>query len=82
VLSLSLTPSTTEGAAYGAALLAGVGTGVWPDVLAATQASLANGDVTRPSEAAGTYDALYEHYRRLYPALAPHFAALATAHLD
>lgn len=77
VLGLTLTPSTTDGAAYGAALLAGVGAGVWRDVPTASRASLKRGDATRPGDAAGAYDVLYERYRELYPALAPHFAALA-----
>ena len=77
VLDLPLAPSTTEGAAYGAALLAGVGAGVWPDVTAASRSSHPDGEVTRPGEAVETYAALYERYRALYPALAPHFAALA-----
>ena len=35
-----VTVNTTEGAAYGAALLAGVGAGAWPDVDAACEATI------------------------------------------
>jgi xylulokinase len=80
VLDLSLTPSTTEGAAYGAALLAGVGAGVWPDVPAAGRTARTDGGVTHPGDAA-VYEPLYAQYRALYPALAPHFAALAATDL-
>lgn len=77
VLQLALTPTTTEGAAYGAALLAGVGAGVWPDVPTASRALRPTADVVEPGDTAELYTKLYERYRALYPALAPHFAALA-----
>lgn len=72
------TVNTTEGAAYGAALLAGVGAGLWPDVEAACNATVRVTGRTEPHpEAAEAYDAAYAHYRALYPALRPTFAALA-----
>ena len=81
VLGLALTPSADEDAAYGAALLAGVGAGFWADVPAATRAAAgaAKGtdEAVQPGPAAAAHTALYERYRALYPALAPHFAALA-----
>ncbi len=77
VLQLALTPTTTEGAAYGAALLAGVGAGVWPDVPTASRALRPTADVVEPGDTAELYTKLYERYPALYPALAPHFAALA-----
>jgi xylulokinase len=62
--------NTTEGAAYGAALLAGVGAGVWSDVAAACQAAIREADVTVPrAEMVAAYEAVYPLYRRLYPAL-------------
>ena len=65
-----VTVNTTEGAAYGAALLAGVGAGVWRDVSAACQSTVSRTDVTSPQgEAVATYDELYPLYRHLYPAL-------------
>ncbi len=75
-LTLDL-PTSTEGAAYGAALLAGVGVGVWPDVDAATAAiDVAPGAEPDPADAA-VYDALYARYHALYATLAPTFHDLA-----
>ena len=71
------TPETTEGAAYGAALLAGVGAGAWPDVEAATR-DLRMTDSTAPNAAdAQRYDELYAQYHALYGALAPSMHALS-----
>lgn len=76
---------TTEGAAYGAALLAGVNVGMWPDVDAAARnetsvAASQSGAFPRvapdPADAA-VYSRLYPLYRALYPALKPTFDALA-----
>jgi xylulokinase len=70
-------PRTTEGAAYGAALLAGVGAGVWPDVAAATSGLLI-GERTAPKAAdSARYDTLYEEYHALYATLAPTMHALS-----
>ena len=72
------TVASTEGAAYGAALLAGVGVGWWPSVDAACDACVRVESRTEPDAPSGlAYDAAFEHYRALYPALAPTFAALA-----
>ena len=71
------TPETTEGAAYGAALLAGVGAGAWPDVEAATSALRMQPGGSPDASDARRYDALYEQYRALYPALAPSMHALS-----
>ncbi len=70
--------NSTEGGAFGAALLAGVGSGAWKSVPEACTATIAvtGRDVPDP-EWAKTYDALYEQYRALYPALVPTFRALA-----
>jgi xylulokinase len=78
VLQIELeTPQTTEGAAYGAALLAGVGVGAWRDVTMATSA-LAIRETTRPSAAdVSRYDTLYAQYSALYATLAPTMHALA-----
>ena len=65
-----VTVNTTEGAAYGAALLAGVGAGIWPDVDTACQATVRQTGVTSPApETVTRYDQGYALYRRLYPAL-------------
>ena len=65
-----VTVNTTEGAAYGAALLAGVGAGAWPDVKTACAETVKQTGSTKPRiEAVGTYAELYAYYRDLYPAL-------------
>ncbi len=67
-----------EGPAYGAALLAGVGAGVYPDVERACDQTLREGSRTMPDAARhATYTAYYDRYRALYPALKEHFAHLA-----
>jgi xylulokinase len=59
-----------EGAAFGAALLAGVGVGHWPSVDAACDESVRVASQTEPdSRAASLLDRQYAAYRALYPAL-------------
>jgi xylulokinase len=73
-----VTVNTTEGAAYGAALLAGVGAGVWHDVDAACRRTIHVTGSTQPDPAAVTeYERWYQVYRGLYPALKPTFDAVA-----
>jgi xylulokinase len=71
VLNVELvTVNTTEGAAYGAALLAGVGAGAWPDVDAACRDCISLTGSTKPqAEAVAKYEDVYAQYRALYPAL-------------
>lgn len=65
-----VTINTTEGAAYGAALLAGVGTGAWANVDAACQATIREtGRAVPDPETAAVYERSYAVYRQLYPAL-------------
>jgi xylulokinase len=80
VLGVELvTVAADEGAAYGAALLAGVGAGVWTDAAAACK-GVALGVPTVPDAAQqAAYDRLYAQYRTLYPALKPTFTGLAEA---
>ena len=60
------------GAAYGAALLAGVGAGVWPDVDAACDACVkVTGSTEVQPEMVARYNEIYQSYTRLYPALKP-----------
>jgi xylulokinase len=74
-----VTVNTTEGAAYGAALLAGVGARVWPDVdTACAQTITVQDRVTPNPENFTVYRSLHEQYQNLYPALKPTFHALAT----
>jgi xylulokinase len=73
-----VTVNTTEGAAYGAALLAGVGAGVWHDVDSACRRTIHVTGSTQPNPAAVTeYERWYQVYRGLYPALKPSFEAVA-----
>lgn len=69
-----VTVNTTEGAAYGAALLAGVGAGAWSDVGAACQAVIRITGATQPSGI--SYAPFYANYRQLYPALREIFPKL------
>jgi xylulokinase len=70
------TVDTTEGAAYGAAVLAAVGVGWYPSVEAATQALVSATPVAEPGQDAPGYAAAHAVYRGLYPALAPSFKRL------
>lgn len=73
-----VTINTTEGAAFGAALLAGVGVGVWSDVDAACAEAIHVTGSTKPQDSvAPKYDAVYQAYTALYPALKANFAQLA-----
>ena len=73
-----VTVNTTEGAAYGAALLAGVGAGVWHDVDTACRRTIHVTGSTQPNQVAVTeYERWYQVYRNLYPALKPTFDAVA-----
>jgi xylulokinase len=59
-----------EGAAYGAALLAGVGAGVWSSVDEACEKSVRVARRVQPDpEATALMNKRYEQYRALYPAL-------------
>ena len=59
-----------EGAAFGAALLAGVGFGAWSDVDAACQQTIQVRETIEPNkENKGIYDERYTRFLSLYPAL-------------
>ncbi|HEU4767760.1 MAG TPA: xylulokinase [Pyrinomonadaceae bacterium] len=65
-----VTVNTTEGAAYGAALLAGVAAGAWPDVDTACAETIRVTDRISPDAAnVSRYAELYSQYQSLYPAL-------------
>jgi xylulokinase len=69
-----VTVNTSEGAAFGAALLAGVGAGAWSDVPSACKAVIKITGSTNPDPAQSeAYQKAYSLYRELYPALKPSF---------
>ena len=73
-----VTVNTTEGAAFGAALLAGVGADVWPTVDAACAATIRLTGSTAPNaDAVAHYNRVYTVYRELYPTLKGIFPQLA-----
>jgi xylulokinase len=60
-----------EGGAFGAALMAGVGAGAWPDLDAACAQGITVAERLEPDPAwLKAYAAGYERWRKLYPALA------------
>lgn len=64
-----------EGAAYGAAILAGVGSGCWKSVDEACDATVRVAKRVSPvRESSGIMQAGYQTYRRIYPALHSIFA--------
>lgn len=68
-----VTVNTTEGAAFGAALLAATGAGEFDSVEAACGATIKVTGSTKPGKDAALYDEIYPIYRDLYPALSPTF---------
>lgn len=72
-----VTVNTTEGAAFGAALLAGVGGGFFSSVPEACEATIQITGRTAPSGNVERYAAVYPRYRALYPALKDEFKAIA-----
>ena len=72
------TINTTEGAAFGAAILAAVGAGAYPDVPSACAAMVRKVDETTPDPArVEQYQSLYNTFREVYPALKDTFTALS-----
>ena len=75
-----VTVNTTEGAAYGVALLAGIGAGVWSNADTACAQTIRVKDRVSPNaETAQTYQSLHQQYQNLYPALKPVFHALSSS---
>jgi xylulokinase len=73
----AVTVNTTEGAAYGAALLAATGAGAFRSVESACDASVKVTGSTSPNPAqVELYQRSYEAYRGLYPALKSTFAKI------
>ncbi len=65
--------NTTEGTAFGAALLAAVGAGAFGNVQEACEATIRVTGSTKPSGDAAAYAEAYGGYHALYPALKPVF---------
>ena len=62
--------ATEEGAAFGAAILAGVGAGLWPGVdVACDQVIRASQNISCRRDIATLMSERYRDYQRLYPAL-------------
>jgi xylulokinase len=66
------TMEADEGPAFGAALIAGVGAGVWPSLEAATNACVRTQETVLPSGV--NYEKSYQRYRELYTHLRGWFA--------
>ena len=72
-----VTVNTSEGAAFGAALLAGVGAGAWSDVLSACHQTIRVTARTLPNpQDVEVYQHSYSLYRDLYPALRTTFSRM------
>jgi len=70
VLETPLHPTaTSEQAAFGAALLAGVGVGVYPSVQEACRRTIKLTEPTEPSAQKEQYREAYQRFRLLYPSL-------------
>lgn len=78
VLSAELvTVNTTEGAAFGAALLAGVGAGIWSNVDMACAEAISITGSTSPGPHSEVYQKVYPQYQALYPALKDEFKKMS-----
>ena len=70
--------NAAEGPAYGVALLAGVGTGVWNSVEEACKATIKQTTKITPKAKTSTvYDKHYEVYTKLYPSLKDRFVDMS-----
>jgi xylulokinase len=71
--------NATEGPAYGVALLAGVGTGVWNSVEEACRATIKSTKKISPNKkSAAFYDRYYAVYHKLYGDLKARFPEMAS----
>jgi xylulokinase len=70
-------PSNTEGAAMGAAILAGVGAGVFGDFVETTERILPIASSVDPDpKQHEQYNEVYSHFVKLYPALKGHYGEM------
>ena len=68
--------NTTEGGAFGAAILASVAAGVFKDAASACEAMIQTGDAVAVGKDVEAYAERYEIYRSLYPTLKDTFSRL------
>ncbi len=74
-----VTINSHEGPAYGVALLAGVGTGVWSSVKQACKQAINETEKKRPNrKLASMYQKYHQQYSALYGALETHFDSIAS----
>ncbi len=74
-----VTVNTTEGACFGAALLAGVGAKIWPSTKKACLQTVKTLTAIPPNpDHVQIYNAYYQDYRTLYPTLKERFNSLAS----
>ena len=71
IFARPITPAhTPEATGFGAALLAGVGAGCWPDAAAAVQALPLMRNAVQPnSSRVEKYENYFQHYKKIYPAI-------------
>ena len=72
-----VTTNVTEGAAFGAAVLAGVASGVYKDIDSAANQIVKSTGETNPGPDQSIYADYYPEYQALYPALKDRFASIA-----
>jgi xylulokinase len=73
-----VTTNATQGAAFGAAMLAGIGTGVFKDATEAAEATIVVTGSTTPNQRDhAVYRSPFELYRSLYPQLKGSFRTMA-----
>ena len=77
LVEATLPMAVAAGGVIGAALLAGVGAGIYGSVTEAVDKVVHVTGESRPGPAVPVYAAYYPRYRALYAALAPEFKALA-----
>ncbi len=71
-----VTVNITQGAAFGAALLAGIGTGIYATAQEACRNTVKETGTTLPGPDRNAYEAYYQRYKALYPKLKEEFALL------
>lgn len=74
---VQIVSGAAEGGAYGAALVAGVGAGIWPDLQTAAAGITVDERTKAEPETKPAYDQAFAIYRKLYPTLKPRFDELA-----